>query len=753
MFSIRTKLLLAMVLVIGLDLAFLTVYLGSAGRERAMFRELNTMETRRSTIADLSLQVANLWQFLTDASLTQSAIAADKEGKASYDSAMADLDRLRKLETDPARLSKLSGVSGKLLDFWAAGTRMIGSYASSKKEGDSVMVDFDSFGRDLLSLLDSLSKPIAERTTALERDFTSSQDRDVMVLVLLALFSVTFTALGGWLFIRRLTGPLLGTAATLENLARSHGNLSTTLPVSGKDEVATLARSFNSFAAKLRSILVNVSDLLLKNRKLAEQLQVSARHSAESVSDISGSVTNLTGHMLSLDGSISSSSSAIEQIMGSIRNLAVLVDRQFQAIERSSASIEEIMASVANVARIADARTAAINDLVDMIRNGGDKVQETNSMIVEIAKNADSMMEMIDIIDNISSQTNLLAMNAAIEAAHAGEAGKGFAVVAGEIRQLAEGTGANAAQIAASLRVTTDRIRLAADAGNKSEEALNVINREVAEFAKAMHEVSGSMNELSQAGQEILESISTLVTTSETVKSTSGEINSATQNILESVHSLKGISASALGEIHGVSTATKSLGVVSLQVSAFGNQNKYNNSLLAIETAKVETGIKQEASTEAVSVGIDWSDVLGVGITAMDDEHKELFKRINKLLVALVGDEAGSQTADLEAIVEFIRQYIDFHFRDEEKLLLAEGYPRYDAHRQLHASYEAEFAGIGKELKAKGFSPALLIRIQDKLVNWLLEHIARVDTDYGAWINAKRAGMQVPGKGRGARKA
>jgi methyl-accepting chemotaxis protein len=552
MFSIRTKLLLAMVLVIGLDLAFLTVYLGSAGRERAMFRELNTMETRRSTIADLSLQVANLWQFLTDASLTQSAIAADKEGKASYDSAMADLDRLRKLETDPARLSKLSGVSGKLLDFWAAGTRMIGSYASSKKEGDSVMVDFDSFGRDLLSLLDSLSKPIAERTTALERDFTSSQDRDVMVLVLLALFSVTFTALGGWLFIRRLTGPLLGTAATLENLARSHGNLSTTLPVSGKDEVATLARSFNSFAAKLRSILVNVSDLLLKNRKLAEQLQVSARHSAESVSDISGSVTNLTGHMLSLDGSISSSSSAIEQIMGSIRNLAVLVDRQFQAIERSSASIEEIMASVANVARIADARTAAINDLVDMIRNGGDKVQETNSMIVEIAKNADSMMEMIDIIDNISSQTNLLAMNAAIEAAHAGEAGKGFAVVAGEIRQLAEGTGANAAQIAASLRVTTDRIRLAADAGNKSEEALNVINREVAEFAKAMHEVSGSMNELSQAGQEILESISTLVTTSETVKSTSGEINSATQNILESVHSLKGISASALGEIHGV---------------------------------------------------------------------------------------------------------------------------------------------------------------------------------------------------------
>jgi hemerythrin len=255
-----------------------------------------------------------------------------------------------------------------------------------------------------------------------------------------------------------------------------------------------------------------------------------------------------------------------------------------------------------------------------------------------------------------------------------------------------------------------------------------------------MQEVSGSMNELSQAGTEILDSINTLVETSETVKQTSGEIKAAAKDILESVHGVKEVSATALDEIAGIAASTKSLGSVSLQVSAFGNQNKYNNTLLTIESAKVDTGAKVEGEASEVNFGIDWSDVLSVNIAKMDDEHKELFKRINALLVAVT---TGDEDADLNGIVAFISDYIDFHFRDEEKMLLAEGYPKYEPHKQLHTAYEKEFADIGRQLKEEGFTPSLLIRIQDKVVNWLLEHIARVDNEYGRWMAAKRAGTGV----------
>ena len=734
MSSIKAKLILAMAIVLAFVLGF-TIYTVATGAiEASTLRELYAIEDERDQIQSLELDTSNLWQFLTDASLTQNQSALDS-GKTSLDHALANIDAMRKLERDPSRLSAIDAMEKKLQSLYDKGTAMKSAYASGLASGNAAMDDFDLTGQGLLDSLTVFSNSVTERRDSLKGGYSSMAESDRLVAWFSAAVVLLIVLVGGIFLIRRITIPLVQASGALENIATAKGHLSTRLDIKGGDEIAQLARWFNDFTGKLRTILVNVDDLVGKNQRLAVRLSDSARQSAQSIAEIVASVGKLKGGMETLDGEIEGSSAAIEEIMGSIQSLVRQVEQQFQAIERSSASIEEIMASVANVARIADARTAAITSLVELIRNGGDKVQETNSIIVDIAKNADDMMEMIDIIDNISNQTNLLAMNAAIEAAHAGDAGKGFAVVAGEIRQLAEGTGANAAQIASSLRSTTDKIRLAAESGSQSEEALAIINREVSEFAKALQEVSSSMNELSQAGSEILESINTLVTTSESVKNTSEEIRTAAKDILDSVQDIKEVSKSSLAETGDIAASSKELGTVSLQVSAFGNQNKYNNSLLSIESAKIDTGVPRETEETEVGVGIDWSDVLGTGIDKMDDEHKELFKRINSLLVALL---AGDESADLHGIVNFISEYVDFHFRDEERLLVAEGYPKYDAHRALHAAYEKEFADIGRQLAEEGFTPALLIRIQDKVVNWLLEHIARVDTEYGKWINAKK---------------
>ncbi|HUX38619.1 MAG TPA: bacteriohemerythrin [Rectinemataceae bacterium] len=736
MSSIRTKLIAAMVFVVVVISGFAVFSLITARMDRATLDKVYALSDENYIIQSAGLHVASVWQFLTDASLTRDQNSIDNHAKPNFDKAVADIAALLKLESDPERVSAIGKISKNLQSMWDSGVAMMAAYSKSKQAGDIAMDGFDSACQSMLDSLSALSTMVGADLRKDQASYAAMKADNYLVIAVSASLVLVVMILGALYLLRRVAGPIARATNTLDALASGRGDLSATLEAKGRDEVSQLATWFNAFARKLRNILVNIDDLVAKNQRLAEQLSRSAGQSAQSIADIVASVGKLKGGMETLDGEIAGSSAAIEEIMGSIQSLVRQVEQQFQAIERSSASIEEIMASVSNVARIADARTSAITGLVELIRNGGDKVQETNTIIVDIAKNADDMMEMIDIIDNISNQTNLLAMNAAIEAAHAGDAGKGFAVVAGEIRQLAEGTGANAAQIASSLRSTTDKIRLAAEAGSQSEEALVIINREVSGFAKALQEVSGSMNELSLAGSEILDSINTLVSTSETVKNTSEEIKTAAKDILDSVQDIKEVSKSSLSEIGGIAASSKELGTVSLQVSAFGNQNKYNNSLLSIECAKIETGVSHDEGTKEVGVGIDWSDVLATGIDKMDEEHKELFKRINALLIALL---AGDETADLHGIVGFISEYVDFHFRDEERLLVAEGYPKYEPHKALHTTYEKEFADIGRQLEEEGFTPALLIRIQDKVVTWLLEHIARVDTEYGKWIAAKYA--------------
>jgi hemerythrin-like metal-binding protein len=539
--------------------------------------------------------------------------------------------------------------------------------------------------------------------------------------------------IGGYITTVSLSTQLDAVVRAFEALSKN-GDLAARIESPAGGTKGQLAESFNAFAAGLAASLGQISTLVARNKRLGDKLSEASRAAAEAVAEMNRRVGQMRQGITRLDTDISGASSYIEENMAAINSLAAQVEHQFAAIARSSSSIEQIMASVGNVARVADARMAAMAELVSLIAQGGQKVETTTAIIKDIARSAESMSDMIGIINNIASQTNLLAMNASIEAAHAGAAGKGFAVVAGEIRNLAELTGSNAGQIARSLQAVTTNVSLATHAGVESEAVLGEINRGVNSFSKALVEVTTAMNELSMASGEILESINTLVDTSRTVKGASDEMKAGTEEMLRTVHGLRDFSTETLLGVEDLTNHTGELDRVSLQVAAFGNQNQYNNAVLSAEMTKLAANAISTSQPSGQDIGLDWSDMLSVGIPAMDAQHQELFARINKLLRAML---ATGQGGDVPGLAAFIGEYVDRHFSDEERLMRDMGFPQLLAHQAAHEAFKKEFRDIGQRVVSETPNAVLLIAIQDKVVDWLLRHIGGADKRYGEYAAAR----------------
>ena len=680
-------------------------------------------------VQDLRLQTSNIWQFLTDASLTYDPESIT-QGQTAKAKAEADVKELQKLDASQARLQDYQQYAAVLPQFWDNGVAMVPAYKSAKARGDRVMSSFDSTGEKIEVSLRKIDSSVQVERTTLKNTVFQVTVQNKNLLMLFGIVGLVLTlAIGLWISIK--ISIVLGRQLKLlANLASRESDLTVRLDETSGDELGQSAQALNQFLNKLQLSLVGIRETGFRGRKLGEHLASAAVQSADVVEQITTNVENLKTQAEKLNLDISGATSSVEEIMASIANLASQVNQQFQAIEKSSASIEEIMASVSSVAKIAETRATGMARIVSLIDDGGAKVLQTNSLIQDIAHATDEMMQIIDIINGITSQTNLLAINASIEAAHAGEAGKGFAVVASEIRKLAEGTNANSNKIGTSLKLILDRVKQAHEAGQNSGQALKTINSEVGEFSLALREVSTSMAELSEAGSEILSSIGTLMQTSEAVKGSSAEMKEGTSEILNAFHGAKAVAQINAQETQAISESLGELNQVILQVSAFGNQNRYNNSVLAMEMEQFQLG-QGDNNTADGKIGIDWSDVLSVGINEMDDEHKELFRRINALLVALL---QNSPMPEVLRLFDSVGDYAQEHFRDEEALQQKYQYPRMSGHKELHAQFLQELGKIRSRLTTEGFHTGVLIHIQDKVVQWLLEHIGRVDKDYGLFI-------------------
>ncbi len=320
------------------------------------------------------------------------------------------------------------------------------------------------------------------------------------------------------------------------------GDLTRRIPAGKGDEIGVMSDNLNVFFDSITLIVRKMQEAVELNTNYKNDLLHNSEEASVASVEISENIGNMKNKISLLNDNIVSSTELIAEIDASINDMEAQILEQNGMIDDSTAAVTQMIASIASVADITREKAKAMTELENTVKTGGEKVEQALSSVEQVNNNLGSIGEITEMINSIASQTNLLAMNAAIEAAHAGDAGKGFAVVADEIRKLSETTGEQSKRISSILELVLREITTAYDANKSSNESFNQMISDVNMVADALREISASTVELKQGSDQILSAVTGLQGVSGAVIDSSRNIQSSSMRIKGGMEQLNDIS-------------------------------------------------------------------------------------------------------------------------------------------------------------------------------------------------------------------
>ncbi len=337
-------------------------------------------------------------------------------------------------------------------------------------------------------------------------------------------------------------------------------------------------------------------------------------------------VTGILGEMQTLKGQISEVSAAVSQIITVINEFASLARMQTQSADIASASIKDMVTRIKNISDISTANMGIKESLQETVVAGRHKIRNSNTGIQKIAAEIDDVMNIINVINAIAAQTNLLAMNAAIEAAHAGSHGAGFSVVAEEIRNLAQSASVNSSSIKKNLQhVKSSTVELLS-MSHESEEAFNEVSENVENFVSAFNEILEGTVAAVKGSNTIEASSEDLTAASGKISRGADEVRASADNINNSLLTIKDSYSVVNNEVGVVNSRAEEI-IHTLQAT-IGYIDWNNNNLMDIEAGiEVLKNLEGQPVSDFINLNhelmslipelLEWVRITGAAIRGM----------------------------------------------------------------------------------------------------------------------------------------
>jgi len=527
-------------------------------------------------IVGIDIRVATILTELNKLTLYQTGFGRLMSGKGVVVS-HKDSGRIGKLApewTDPKDAPLIQEVFG-------GAVKTFESYSIVNDEIDMKTFVPVYFGNSMEPWIAGTVVPIHEIYASSNRIVAS-----IVVMMLVGLVLILAGIYGAALFMTR---TLSRVSSALKNISLGDADLTQRLPVKTSDEVGQIALNFNGFVVMLDGIIRSIRASIEKLDAVAQGLSASMEQTSSAVYEINSNIESSKTRIDAQSASVSQVSTAMDQINRTIDGFNDRIDELNRNIGDSSSAIEEMIANIASVSGTVDRSLQEIENLSSLSDTGYEKLGAVSATITDIKNQSEGLLEANSVIQSISAQTNLLAMNAAIEAAHAGDSGRGFAVVADEIRKLAENSAAQSktiTRVLASFKsLMNSVVGAAADAGQSFES----VRASVTQVVLVQKNIGAAMEEQNAGSKTILDSLGNLRSVSRDVEMGAEDMRSAGQAIQAETQTLVSVTAEIQNGMVEMATGTKEINIAISDVVELSLSNKRNIQTVRDEVARFVT--------------------------------------------------------------------------------------------------------------------------------------------------------------------